>query len=69
MLLTVDRAEPNRTDIPRRVMTIIYMDADVRVSRPVNDNQRLDLDHWLPGARIGEIPDTPLNPQLYRRSS
>src|SRR5882757_491904 len=66
---TFHRAEPNRTDIPRRVMTIIYMDADVRVSQPVNDNQRVDLDRWLPGAEVGEIPDTPLNPVLYRRSA
>jgi ectoine hydroxylase-related dioxygenase (phytanoyl-CoA dioxygenase family) len=64
---TFHRAEPNHTDIPRRVMTIIYMDADVRVSRPVNDNQRADLARWLPGAQVGAIPATPLNPELYRR--
>ncbi len=64
---TFHRAEPNHTDIPRRVMTIIYMDADVRVSQPVNDNQRADHARWLPGATIGEIPTTPMNPELYRR--
>jgi ectoine hydroxylase-related dioxygenase (phytanoyl-CoA dioxygenase family) len=64
---TFHRADPNYSPIPRRVMTIIYMDADVKVSRPVNDNQRADLARWLPGADIGGIPDTPLNPVLYRR--
>ncbi|HEX3815879.1 MAG TPA: phytanoyl-CoA dioxygenase family protein [Mycobacteriales bacterium] len=64
---TFHRAEPNQSDIPRRVMTIIYMDADVRVSEPVNDNQRADLATWLPGAQIGAVPATRLNPELYRR--
>lgn len=64
---TFHRAEPNFSSIPRRVMTIIYMDADVRISQPVNDNQRADLARWLPGATVGEIPDTRLNPVLFRR--
>ncbi|HVX44389.1 MAG TPA: phytanoyl-CoA dioxygenase family protein [Mycobacteriales bacterium] len=63
---TFHRAEPNTTDIPRRVMTIIYIDADIRVSQPVNDNQHADLARWFPGATIGEIPTTPMNPELYR---
>jgi ectoine hydroxylase-related dioxygenase (phytanoyl-CoA dioxygenase family) len=64
---TFHRAEPNHTGTPRRVMTIIYMDADVHVSQPVNDNQQADLARWLPGAQIGAIPTTSLNPELYRR--
>lgn len=64
---TFHRAEPNFSAIPRRVMTIIYMDADMRISQPVNDNQHADLARWMPGATVGEIPDTPLNPVLYRR--
>jgi hypothetical protein len=48
-------------------MTIIYMDADIRVSEPVNDHQRADLARNLPGAQVGSIPDTPLNPVLFRR--
>jgi hypothetical protein len=50
-------------------MTIIYMDADSRVSAPVNDNQRADLANWLPGAVVGEVPDTARNPELYRRAT
>jgi hypothetical protein len=64
---TFHHAAPNRSGRPRRVMTVIYMDADITVSPPVNDNQRQDLRVWLPGAEVGSVPDTPLNPVLYRR--
>jgi ectoine hydroxylase-related dioxygenase (phytanoyl-CoA dioxygenase family) len=64
---TFHHAAPNQGDIPRRVMTIIYLDADMKVGEPTNDHQRADLAGWLPGAEPGEIPDTPLNPVLYRR--
>lgn len=66
---TFHRAGPNRSSTPRRVMTIIYIDADIRVTEPVNDPQRTDLATWMPGAVIGQPPDTPLTPVLYRRSS
>lgn len=65
---TFHRAEPNTTELPRRAMTIIYMDADIQVSEPVNDAQRADLEYHLPGARPGQVPDTPLTPVLYRRA-
>lgn len=64
---TFHRASPNRTTIPRRVMTVIYMDADIHVAEPVNTNQRGAIDGHLGGTRVGEIPDTPRNPVLYRR--
>jgi Phytanoyl-CoA dioxygenase (PhyH) len=63
---TFHRASPNTTGVPRRVMTIIYMDADITVAEPVNDNQRADLHGWLGGTPVGKVPDTPLNPVLYR---
>jgi ectoine hydroxylase-related dioxygenase (phytanoyl-CoA dioxygenase family) len=59
------RAGPNTTGSPRRVMTIIYMDAAMRLKAPENANQELDRDTWCPGARVGEVIDTPLNPVLY----
>ncbi len=59
------RAGPNTTGRPRKVMTMIYMDAEMRLKAPENANQQLDWDTWCPGARIGEIVDTPLNPVLY----
>jgi ectoine hydroxylase-related dioxygenase (phytanoyl-CoA dioxygenase family) len=65
---TFHRAAPNRSMIPRRVMTVIYMDADITVAEPVNDHQRADLTQ-MPGAPVGSVPDTPANPVLYRASA
>ena len=59
------RAAPNRTDRMRKVMTVIYMDRDMRLKAPVNSNQINDWNSWCPGAQIGELIDTPLNPVLY----
>jgi ectoine hydroxylase-related dioxygenase (phytanoyl-CoA dioxygenase family) len=62
--LTFHRAPANLSDRPRRVMTVIYMDRDIKVAEPINEDQRGDL-AWLVGARVGETPDGPLNPVLY----
>jgi hypothetical protein len=43
-------------------MTIIYIDADMRIAEPVNDMQRNDLARWLPGLRPGDIAASDLNP-------
>lgn len=64
---TFHHAQPNRSTIPRRVMTIIYIDADITVAEPTNDPQRSDLAGWMPGTAPGQVPDTLLNPVLYRR--
>jgi ectoine hydroxylase-related dioxygenase (phytanoyl-CoA dioxygenase family) len=64
---TFHRAGQNTTDAPRKVMTIIYVDADIRVTKPINDAQQTDLDVLMPGAQVGEVPDTVLNPVLFRR--
>jgi ectoine hydroxylase-related dioxygenase (phytanoyl-CoA dioxygenase family) len=66
---TFHRANPNRTDVPRRAMTIIYLDADMPVAEPKNENQAGDLASWMPGARPGDLPETLLNPVLYRAGS
>ncbi len=62
---TLHRAGPNKTDTPRRVFTIIYMDADMRLAPPKNKNQQLDWEVWTPSTQIGEVMDDPLNPVLY----
>lgn len=59
------RAGPNTTDRMRQVMTVIYMDKNMRLKAPANENQQLDWDTWCPGAQIGEVIDTPINPVLY----
>ncbi len=61
------RAGPNHTDQMRGVMTIIYMEDGMKVAAPKNANQQADWDRWLPGAQIGEVIDTPLNPVIYSR--
>ncbi|RYY66911.1 MAG: phytanoyl-CoA dioxygenase [Chitinophagaceae bacterium] len=59
------RAGANQTPDMRRVMTIIYMDRDMRLKAPENENQAHDWATWCPGAQIGEIIKTPINPVLY----
>jgi ectoine hydroxylase-related dioxygenase (phytanoyl-CoA dioxygenase family) len=66
---TFHRAGPNRSQAPRSVMTIIYMDRDMRLRAPVNRMQRNDWMQWAPGAQIGDIVATPLNPVLYEQAS
>lgn len=62
---TFHRAGANRSDRPRSVMTMIYMDADMRVAEPRNDMQRSDLAQWLPGLAAGELAASPINPVLF----
>lgn len=62
---TLHRAGPNTTDQPRRVFTIIYMDAEMRLSKPKNKDQQLDWETWTPSTQIGEVMDDPVNPVLY----
>jgi ectoine hydroxylase-related dioxygenase (phytanoyl-CoA dioxygenase family) len=61
------RAGANTTHDMRKVMTIIYMDKDMLLKQPDNANQENDWKTWCPGAQIGEIIDTPLNPVIYAR--
>ena len=62
---TFHRAAPNTTSTARRVMCIIYMDRDMLLKAPSNPNQKMDWDTWCPGAHVGEIINTPLNPVLF----
>jgi ectoine hydroxylase-related dioxygenase (phytanoyl-CoA dioxygenase family) len=62
---TFHRAGKNRSAHPRAVMTVIYMDRDMRLKAPGNPMQHADRDRWCPGARIGEVIDTPKNPVLF----
>jgi len=65
---TAHRAGPNTTNAPRAVMTVIYMDCDMRLAEPRNDNQIADRDAFCPGISVGEIISSPMNPVLYLRS-
>jgi ectoine hydroxylase-related dioxygenase (phytanoyl-CoA dioxygenase family) len=66
---TFHRAGPNRSTSPREVMTIIYMDAAMRLKAPSNAYQQDDWENWCPGAQLGEVVDTPMNPVLYRKDA
>ena len=59
------RAGANVTDQMRKVMTVIYMDKNMKLKNPENENQINDWNTWCPGAKVGEIIDTPINPVLY----
>jgi ectoine hydroxylase-related dioxygenase (phytanoyl-CoA dioxygenase family) len=59
------RAGANSTTQMRKVMTIIYMDRDMRLKSPENQNQINDWNTWCPGAVIGEVINSPLNPLLF----
>jgi len=61
------RAGPNKTNQMRKVMTVIYMDKDMKLKAPENKNQQNDWASWCPGAIIGHTVDSPLNPILYQR--
>lgn len=65
---TFHRAGANRSATPRSVMTVIYMDRDMRLKAPDNHMQQADWEKWCPGASIGQVIDTPLNPVLYERA-
>ncbi len=60
------RAGANLSNETRKVMTIIYMDKDMKLKQPENKNQVDDWNAWCPGAVPDEIIDTPLNPIIYK---
>lgn len=59
------RAGANQTEQTRKVMTIIYMDQNMKLKEPENDHQKLDRDVWCPGAKANEVIQSPLNPVLF----
>ncbi|MGP9539321.1 phytanoyl-CoA dioxygenase family protein [Brachybacterium sp. AOP43-C2-M15] len=65
---TFHGAGANQGQEPRRVMTIIYMDADMVIKEPTNDNQQADLENWLVDSQPGDTVGGPFNPLLYESS-
>jgi len=62
---TFHAAGENRTGKARKVMTIIYIDEEMRLAEPKNGNQRNDMRHWCPGVKIGETINSDINPVLF----
>jgi ectoine hydroxylase-related dioxygenase (phytanoyl-CoA dioxygenase family) len=59
------RAGANKTGEVRKVMTVIFMDSNMLLQEPTNENQKKDWEVWCPGAEIGKVIDTRLNPVIY----
>ena len=59
---TLHRANPNRTDTDREVMTVIWFADGARVTEPANDGQKLDRLIWLQNLEPGELAASPINP-------
>ncbi len=66
---TFHRAGANSTDRPREVMTMIYMDENIRLTAPRNKNHVADLERWAPGLATGDVLESPLNPVIYSSAS
>ena len=65
---TFHKAGANRSDRPRSVMTLIYMDAAMRLGARLSPVQANDRDQWCPGAREGEMIDSRKNPVVWQRA-
>lgn len=64
---TAHRAGPNTSTRPRGVMTIIYMDATMRLAPPANPNQEADWKAFCPDVEPGEVIDAPMTPVIWSR--
>ncbi|MFA9477814.1 phytanoyl-CoA dioxygenase family protein [Phycisphaerales bacterium AB-hyl4] len=52
---TLHRAGPNTTEQPRKVHTVIYMDQDMLLAEPKNDNQRGNWQALTSDVKVGEV--------------
>jgi ectoine hydroxylase-related dioxygenase (phytanoyl-CoA dioxygenase family) len=64
---TFHRAGVNKSGQARRVMTVIYMDKDIKIVEPTNDYRVNDWKTWLDSRPIGSIADGRLNPILFEK--
>jgi ectoine hydroxylase-related dioxygenase (phytanoyl-CoA dioxygenase family) len=62
---TLHSAGANHSGRTREVLTVIYYADSAHVAEPANQNQRVDLEVFLPGARPGDAAATALNPILW----
>lgn len=61
---TYHRAGANTSSKARKVMTMIYMDKDIKVINPTNKYRTADWQRWLSSKEIGTVADGALNPVL-----
>lgn len=65
---TFHKAGANVSRHPRSVMTVIYMDAAMRLAPALSPIQANDRDQWCPGAHEGEVIATRKNPLIWQRA-
>lgn len=64
---TFHRASANISDKVRAVMTVIYMEDGIKVSKFKNEAHPKDRNAFLPGLEPGDVAQTELNPPIYKR--
>jgi hypothetical protein len=64
---TFHKAGANVSTHPRSVMTVIYMDAQMKLQSALSPIQANDAAQWCPGALPGQLASSPKNPLLYSR--
>lgn len=62
---TFHKAGANVSDKPRAVMTMIYMDAEMKLAQALGPIQENDRNQWCPGAMPGEVIASVKNPVIY----
>ena len=65
---TFHKAGANTSPHPRSVMTVIYMDADMRLAPSLNVVHRNDRDQWCPGSVEGDVIQSRKNPLIWSRT-
>ena len=63
------KAGANVSTLPRSVMTVIYMDADMKLASALSAIQANDAAQWCPGVKPGELAASAKNPLLYSQST
>lgn len=62
------RAGANQSTETRKVMTIIYMDQNMRLKQPENKGQMNDWMNWCRGVEVGQVMASELNPVLFEQA-
>jgi len=66
---TLHHAGPNAGSEARRVMTVIYMDEEMRLATPLHADQERDREAFCSGIAVGDVIASPLNPVIYSAKS
>ena len=62
---TYHNAGANRTERPREAFTVIFIDADTRMTTPTTLEEKADAQRWCPGVKPCELIASKLNPILW----